>query len=161
MNLCAKCASINRDCCTGRDIILTDGDISRIINFNQFYKDFFELRVSTDSSYFDTENDPVWFKNTINLDKTRRVIKHQNNNKCFFITQKGCALPLNIRPLVCRLHPLEYIQNQITGISNDCPKELLDKDEDFLKSVGIDLNEANEWLKQLYYELETRFEKCS
>ncbi|MBN2533625.1 MAG: YkgJ family cysteine cluster protein [Spirochaetales bacterium] len=152
MRLCEKCAGVKNTCCIARDVIITPGDIKRIEEVI-ISKDFYEFRPVSDLEYLVQEDDPNWNIYTFFENGTRRVLKHKENNRCIFLHDMGCSLPGYVRPLVCRLHPFLYNEQGLTGISSDCPVELLDVNEDIYTSIGINTSLAETWRKELYHEL--------
>lgn len=85
------------------------------------------------------------------------MLKQGPGNLCVFLAENGCSLPAAVRPLICRLHPVEYNEAAITGLSADCPVELLPPSEKLLDNLRMDINEAEQLRKQLYEELRFDF----
>ena len=59
----------------------------------------------------------------------------------------------SVRPLVCRLHPVEYTERRITGLASECPSELLPTGVGLLENLCMNLADAEKWRLQLYAEL--------
>ncbi len=154
MVLCEKCAKIKKTCCQTADIYITKGDIERIKKFTGI-SDFFEFRNVNSPDYLDQDDDPIWYLCVFTKDQTRRVLK-KKNDECMFLSKTGCILPIDVRPLVCRLYPYNYDESGITEIDNDpsrCPVELLPKGEDLIKNLGMSPELANKWHDMLYSEI--------
>jgi Fe-S-cluster containining protein len=156
MILCICCAQRGTACCLHRDILITGGDLQRITSFTG-RADFSEYRVASSPAYLDQDDDPNWNFYTLQLGNTRQVLKHAPGNLCVFLSENGCSLPATVRPLICRLHPVEYNEAAITGLSTDCPVELLPPSEKLLDNLRMDINEAEQLRKQLYEELRFDF----
>lgn len=152
MRLCATCAGQNKTCCTGRDILVSDGDLQRIAD-HAGTLDFFERRGPRTTAYVEQDDDPNWNSYTLHPDGTRRVLKYARPGICWFLSDTGCLLPEQVRPLVCRLHPVEYTEGGITGLSPECPIEHLPTGESLLTNLEMNLDRAESWRQQLYAEL--------
>jgi hypothetical protein len=55
--------------------------------------------------------------------------------------------------LVCRLHPVEFTEEKITGFSPECPTEHLPAGESLLVNLEMNLDLTETWRQQLYDEL--------
>ena len=152
MQLCVQCACRGTACCQARDIFVTTADILRIYDISGAV-DFYEYRRPLSADYLDQNDDPDWNMYTVQLDGSRRVLKQGPMWKCIFLAENGCRLPLAIRPLVCRLHPVEYTEQRITGLASECPSELLPDGVGLLENLCMNLAEAEKWRLQLYAEL--------
>ncbi|NPU95914.1 MAG: hypothetical protein HPY51_01700 [Candidatus Omnitrophica bacterium] len=152
MNLCAHCARIQITCCQYTDVLVTEGDIARIAAFTGS-DGFHEFRKPADPAYLNQPGDPNWILYTVLPDGSRRVLKQKNNRDCCFLGPEGCGLPREVRPLVCRLYPLDFTESGLTGLASGCPVHLLKPDESLLEKVGIHHDEAERWRVQLYHEL--------
>lgn len=152
MRLCATCAGQGKSCCINRDILVSSGDLQRISAYTGL-SDFFEKRSPQTTAYLDQDNDPNWNPYTLQPDGTRRVLKYSRPGICWFLTGSGCLLPEEVRPLVCRLHPVEYNEAEILGVSPECPTEHLPAGVALLTNLAMDLNVAENWRQQLYGEL--------
>jgi len=152
--LCTRCAKMGKTCCYNRDIYITPGDVKRIREYIG-EDDFYEFRSALKSEYLDQDDDPMWLKYVFNSDGSRRVLKHGISEKCIFLGEKGCTLSLNVRPLVCRLHPHTYNADDIyPELENDCPVYLLEKGETLEQAVaGICIEDARKWHRMLYDEI--------
>ncbi len=153
MCICSQCSALGPTCCCKeRDILVTVGDIERIEHFIG-NSDFFEYRIPVDPAYLDQEDDPNWLGYTIRKDGTRRVLKHASRGVCYFLAENGCRLPLDVRPLVCRLYPFSYTERGIAGILSECPEYLLPSEETILDALHMSYDEALPWWDSLYTEL--------
>ncbi len=152
MSLCACCARIQITCCQFTDVLVTDGDILRIEEFTGS-AGFHEYRKPVDPAYLDQGDDPNWLFYTVLPDGSRRVLKHQENHDCCFLGERGCVLPLEVRPLVCRLYPVAFTESGLADLAEGCPVHLLKPQESLLEKVGIQHDDAQRWHWQLYQEL--------
>lgn len=152
--LCLRCARLTKTCCRHTDVYLTSGDVQRI---SQVIRsgDFFEFRTSKDPAYNEQEDDPVWVSSVFRPDGSRRVVKQDDQGNCLFLGTSGCTLLLEMRPLVCRLHPHLYNFNGIYPfISPDCPVILLKPEERLEEMIqGFDQTRAMLWHQMLYEEI--------
>ncbi|MBU3915071.1 hypothetical protein KKA14_06000 [bacterium] len=155
VHICASCATVGLTCCQGcdRTIYITLGDVKRIEAFIG-ENDFYEFRQPEHAGYLDNIDDPIWETYVFRADKSRRVLKRNNVGDCGFLTKVGCRLPMDIRPLVCRLHPFEYNASGLFAeLSKECPVHLLREGETLQKAVDISPESANIWHKALYQEI--------
>ena len=82
------------------------------------------------------------------------TLKHKLDGNCYFLSEKGCLLPLDIRPLYCRIHPYDFVEEEITGITFvDCPVNLLSKPGDLPDVINVKYDDAKQWVKMFYREL--------
>ena len=152
MRICACCAQVGPTCCQDVDILLTDKDLSRIaaaVGRTEFH----EFRLPQRQEYLEQEDDPNWNGYATRCDGARLVLKRAPNGDCVFLTPTGCVLPMETRPLICRLHPFTYNEQGITGVSGGCPSHLLPAGESLFRSMGVDLATGERWRSQLYAEL--------
>jgi Fe-S-cluster containining protein len=150
--LCARCAEVQGSCCQKKEILLTRGDLIRISTHIGHF-DFHELRVPTDPAYLEQDDDPNWNLWTLNARGERRVLKVRADRSCLFLTETGCVLPYETRPLVCRLFPYTYNEQGIIAIEQECPTELLAPGETLMSCLGMDRDKALRWHGMLYGEL--------
>ncbi len=153
--LCALCAGRGLTCCQGadRDIFVTAGDVRRISGITG-HLDFFEFRRPVNTAYCGDDADPVWSLKVFRPDGTRRVLKKNPSGDCIFLTPNGCVLPLHLRPLICRLHPVDYTAEKILPeLAPGCPVDLLEPGANLLQSIGIDPQEVIGWHRALYAEI--------
>ncbi len=89
-------------------------------------------------------------------DGTRRVLKRQANGDCTFLGDKGCVLPLETRPLICRIYPYDYTADGLRQrLANGCPTELIPPGQSLLEALDIKRSDAERWHQQLYEEVLT------
>jgi Fe-S-cluster containining protein len=118
---CEECLNYqDKNCCQKDDILLTDGDIKRIMK--KGFKNFYSLRES--KSYdIDQKDDKNW-KIYTNGEFGMQLME-KNGCDCIMLTKKGCLLSWKERPLVCRLYPFHYNEFKILEINpHECPEEL-------------------------------------
>ena len=152
--LCQSCARNGKTCCQKTDIYVTLGDVRRIFGRTGL-NDFYEYRTSSHASYDDQSDDPIWAM-VFRPDGSRRVLKRDPQGNCNFLTPSGCSLALDVRPLICRLHPHLYDARGIyrETISEDCPLCLLASGQSPAEAIpGFDGAEAHYWHRLLYTEL--------
>jgi Fe-S-cluster containining protein len=151
--LCVRCARHYKTCCQRCEIYVTPNDVDRITQHAQ-RSDFFEYRVPHDPDYADQDDDPTWRDHVFRQDGTRRVLKRQDNGDCTFLGPRGCVLPLETRPLVCRLYPYDYTERGIEAeLSEGCPLELLRPGQGLIEALDMNLVDAQRWRSQLYEEI--------
>jgi Fe-S-cluster containining protein len=87
-------------------------------------------------------------------DGKRRVLRRQENGDCTFLGSAGCVLPLETRPLLCRLYPFDFNQTGIkTYLANGCPMELLQNGESLVLALDMNKKDAERWHQMLYQEI--------
>ncbi|QDU25261.1 hypothetical protein ETAA8_03250 [Anatilimnocola aggregata] len=151
--LCIRCSRHMKTCCQTCDIYTTLGDVGRIEAYTG-QTGFTEFRGPAIPDYADQDDDPIWRDNVFRPDGTRRVLKKQANGDCTFLGNAGCILPLETRPLICRLYPFSYDADGITDeLSTGCPTELLRIGQGLLEALDMNLTDAQRWHRQLYEEL--------
>lgn len=151
--LCVRCAQTQRTCCQICEIYITPGDLERITAYTG-KSDFFEYRRSANPEYLDQSDDPLWAACVFRPDGTRRVLRRSESEGCLFLGRGGCRLPLEVRPLVCRLYPFDYTEHGLQSVNGTmCPIQLLAPGETLLQSLGMDAEMAEEWRSQLYAEI--------
>lgn len=155
---CAKCATLGKTCCQQREIFVTEGDKLRIAEFTGDFS-FWENTVPTDPSYYDQDDDPNWLKWVFQPDGSRPVLKRLVNGDCRFLSPAGCALPMETRPIVCRMYPYTYTEHGIDGVCDDCPPAVIPPGQSILQVLDMRLEDATRWHQQLYAELRTK-ERC-
>ena len=152
--LCARCARHTRTCCQDTEIHVTQGDLRRIIPYTAG-ADVTEFRAPAHPVYDQSREDPVWHQHVFRDDGTRRVLKQQINGDCVFLGSQGCRLPVDARPLVCRLYPFDYAADGIHNrLAAGCPVELLRPGQQLLQVLNMDIEEATRLHAQLYQEIQ-------
>ena len=154
-SLCLRCARRGRTCCQGTEIYVTARDVQRIRDVLQ-REDFYEYREPENPAYADQDDDPLWQTWVTGPQRPRRVLKRDGQGNCMFLTAAGCALTLEVRPLICRLHP--HVYNHLglyPEISSDCPLDLLQPDERLEELIqGFDRDSTLHWHHMLYEEIQ-------
>ena len=149
--LCFKCSLNGTSCCKGTQIYLTNGDVLRISRFLGS-RHFFAIEMA-DTAYLDPGDDPTWLALTIRPDGQRRVLKRTGDKSCTMLGEKGCRLPMPVRPLVCRLYPYEFTEKGISGVDSSCP---ISRERDWpalIEQLGMAMGATSKWHNMLYCEL--------
>ncbi len=153
--LCVRCARHMRTCCQTSEVYATPGDVQRIEKFTGKVN-FTEFRRPDNPVYLEQDDDPVWERCVFRPDGTRRVLDRQPNGDCVFLGEEGCVLPLETRPLICRIYPYDYTAEGLRDeLARGCPTELLGDGEELLEALHIDRSDAVRWHSQLYQEIKT------
>jgi Fe-S-cluster containining protein len=151
--LFARCARSQTTCCQKREIYVTPGDAQRIAAHTG-RTDFCEFRVAEDPNYLDQDDDPTWRDCVFRSDGSRRVMNQRESGDCTFLGPLGCTLPLEVRPLLCRLYPFDFDE---TGIKDElvpgCPVHLVGSGLTVLDELQMDRGAAQKWQQQLYQEI--------
>ncbi len=151
--LCARCARIQQTCCQDREVYITPGDVRRVTEHTG-RGDFFEYLRPQDPIYLDQDDDPLWRDRVFQSDGTRRILCRQPSGDCVFLGTRGCTLPLEVRPLVCRLYPYDYTEQGILPRpAAGCPVQLLEPREPLMVALNMPLLQAQGWHAQLYQEI--------
>src|SRR5579864_8093717 len=107
--LCVRCARQGKTCCQSCEVYATPADVRRIAAHTG-QQDFTEFRPADDPIYVNHADDPTWMKYVFQADGTRRVLKREAEGDCTFLGPHGCRLPLEVRPLVCRIYPYDFTE---------------------------------------------------
>ena len=151
--LCVRCARHMKTCCQRSEVYATPGDVERITTFSG-RNDFTEYCTPGNPDYAEQDHDTAWQQHVFRQDGSRRVLKRQANGDCTFLGLHGCVLPLETRPLICRLYPYDYTEQGIQDdLSPGCPLELLRPGRELLEELDMKLRDARCWHKQLYAEI--------
>lgn len=157
--LCVRCSRHMQTCCQTCEIYTTPRDVERIAEHTG-REDFYDYRAPDNPDYLDHDDDCAWRDNVFRADGTRRVLKREPSGDCTFLGAHGCTLPLDVRPLVCRLYPYDYDEQGIKPtLSKGCPLELLRPGQGLIQALDMNLHDAERWHAQLYDEI--RLEKTS
>ncbi len=152
--LCVRCARHTRTCCQRSEIYTTPGDEQRIRDFTG-RDDFTRFCQPDNSEYADQDDDPVWRDRVFRADGSRRVLERQPNGDCTFLGSQGCTLPLEIRPLICRLYPYDYTAEGVKEeLSEGCPLDLLRPGQGLIEALEMNIEDARRWHRQLYQEVQ-------
>ena len=147
---CVCCARSGHSCCQGYQIPLTAGDIQRVAEFlgnTDFYR--IEVPVFDDIS---PDYDPSWLPLIEEPDHRVRVLKRTPEKRCSLLTESGCQLPWERRPLICRLYPYTYTETGILGIDASCPISCGGGWQAALADMEMPQVRAMQWVSQLYNE---------
>jgi len=151
--LCVRCARHMKTCCQTSEVHPTQADVRRIADYSG-RSGFTEYRVPENENYLDQDDDPAWSRHVFRADKSRRVLKRKSNGDCTFLGDAGCVLPLETRPLVCRLYPYDYTeQGLLDELTPGCPLELLAPAQGLIEALDMNADNARRWHKQLYSEI--------
>lgn len=73
---------------------------------------------------------------------------------CMFLSGTGCVLPLDTRPLICRLYPFTYTASGIDNeLEKGCPQNLLADNQCLTDVLCMSLDQAYGWHHLLYEEI--------
>ena len=151
--LCVRCARQGKTCCQGREIYLSPEDVARIAAAAG-HSLFFAWEQPQDRSYLDQDDDPVWQHHVFRSDGRRRTLNRTATGDCYFLGDTGCRLPLETRPLVCRLHPFAYTAAGIAAeLEQGCPVTLLPPGATVLSALQMSIDQARGWHHSLYEEV--------
>ena len=151
--LCVRCANSQQTCCQTREVYCGAGDKRRIAAHTG-RADFYEFLIA-DEEYRDQDDDPPYRDLVFRPDGSRRVLTKQANGDCTFLGRAGCTLPLEVRPLICRLYPYDYDHRGLRAeLSHGCPTQLLGPEETLLSALDMRREDAERWHGQLYRELD-------
>lgn len=158
--LCVRCARHMKTCCQTAEVYVTPDDVDRI-KAHTGQQGFTEFRVPENSVYLDQEDDPAWLKYVFRKDGSRRILKRRDNGDCPFLGSAGCILPLEIRPLVCRIYPYDYTEQGLREeLARGCPLELLRPGQDLIAALEMNRADAERWHQQLYQEIRHEEERA-
>lgn len=157
---CAKCARITRTCCQRSEVLTTAADRERIAEFTK-RADFWEYRLPESPSYADQDDDPNWIRWGFGADGARPILKRRPGGDCTFLSPSGCVLPLETRPIVCRLYPYTYNEEGIDGVSDGCPPEAIPPGSSILNVLDMRRADAERWHAALYRELREGYESAA
>ena len=153
--LCVRCSRRMKTCCQSCEIFTTEGDVGRITDYSG-RREFTEYRAPSDPVYLEQDDDPLWLRAAFQPDGTRRVLKKQPNGDCTFLGNAGCVLPLEIRPLVCRIYPFDYTERGLRDeLATGCPTHLLPEGVGLVEALDMQRADGERWHGQLYDELRT------
>jgi Fe-S-cluster containining protein len=124
--------------------------INAVTGENQYV----EWARTSDPAYLDQVDDPVWRRYVFRNDGSRRILKRRPNGDCIFLSPHGCLLAMEVRPLLCRLHPFTYTADHIDNEPDtDCPRHLLVAGESVFEAIHTSMELARQWHRQLYEEI--------
>jgi len=152
-SLCARCAKQSKTCCQRSEIHVTPGDVQRI-RMNTGTIGFYEYARAINPEYLDQSDDPIWQAHVIRPDGSRRVLKRLPSGDCIYLTPSGCALEMEVRPLVCRIYPFSYNADGFyDDLEEGCPISLLTPGQSLIETLGMSLPDAKRWHRILYEEI--------
>ncbi len=152
--LCVRCAKVQRTCCQTCQVYVTPKDVDRIAQFTGLV-DFYHDAPADDPVYLEQDDDPPWRQFVPQPDGTRRILRRRDNGDCWFLGPSGCQLPLDVRPLVCRLYPFQYnYQGLQPQLGQLCPLRLLRPGKSFLEELRMSRTQAEQWHRQLYAKIQ-------
>lgn len=164
MHPCARCATMQRTCCQRTEILITTGDIARIAAHTG-RTDFWSLRRPEDEEYLEHDpDDPNWQRYTVDEQGRRRMLLRKDSGDCTYLGKAGCVLPVEVRPLICRLYPFAFNEQGMTGMDDHyCPTKVLLADKPkatMLTVLGMDPLDGERWRRTLYQELREQHERA-
>jgi Fe-S-cluster containining protein len=151
--LCVRCAGQGKTCCQGSEVYVTLPDVGRI-GRQTASTGFCGFASPSNPAYSDQSHDPVWQAHVFRRGGRRRVLKQKPSGDCVFLGASGCLLPVETRPLVCRLYPYCYTAEGIGAeFDSGCPISLLAPGELLIDALHMSLDKAREWHRMLYEEI--------
>ncbi|GIW90370.1 MAG: hypothetical protein KatS3mg109_0802 [Pirellulaceae bacterium] len=157
--ICVRCARVQKTCCQTSEVYVSPGDVRRIAAYTGQW-DFFHDALPSDPVYAEQDDDPPWRDLVFQPDGKRRILRRQPSGDCVFLGPAGCRLPLEVRPLVCRLYPFDYDCRGIKPqLARGCPLQLVRPGMTILEELDMSREQAEQWHRQLYAEIaeEPRF----
>ena len=148
---CIGCAQRGQSCCRNVHIYLTRGDIERIGQVHPG-DDFYHWAPLT-PDYEDGGGDPSWNSAILDESGQRRTVRQKENGHCCFLTDTGCSLPSDVRPLLCRIYPYDFREFGLCGISTSCPVASEIQWLQILEASEMKQSNAQTWVCQLYQEI--------
>lgn len=159
---CAVCARSQRTCCQSSEPFASIGDISRINLY--MHRNMKGSRVAPwwwwgwrepSQEYIEgMRADPQWATLLPMKSGLRRVVLSSDNGNCVFLKSTGCVLPMEVKPLVCRIYPWDFVAFKVTGLSDFCAIEAKGNHRDMGEALGLTKEMAQEWVEQLRSEME-------
>ena len=165
-NICAECHRLGKGCCYFKEsnnnfqMGLFPNDIEKIcveLNVEPDYfivKDIVEPDIIKMFSNFNYAFFDVVFKDNVRY--KLKII----NEKCIFLNDNGCSLPLNARPLFCRAYPFwlsKNYKNIYVFSSTDC----LAQEKSTLNWMLVNeyFNYSETYLRNMFEELKIYFDQ--
>jgi Fe-S-cluster containining protein len=164
MRLCDTCKTVQKTCCQeGVKISLTQGDVQRI-KAACGRDNFLELKACpppVGKDFLDYAYDPNWLHYIILPGYFNRLLKMNPDGNCVFLSENGCVLSEDTRPLICRLYPFGYNEYGLIGLILEddfwCPIRLLELGENLIENLQITWEQAEQWRDMLYRELRAEY----
>lgn len=148
---CALCAHKGTSCCQKYQVVLTNDDTLRIASYTGNW-DFLSIEYPVCED-IEPDYDPLWLPMILMPDRHVKVVKRASDKKCILLSKTGCVLPIDKRPLICRLYPYIYIEQGILGIDSACPISQYKNWESVLSGMEMPKGKAAEWISMLYSEI--------
>lgn len=155
--LCGRCGREGKTCCQGTRVFATVGDMRRIAA-SGVEADFWEYaKPAREESGAGFLLDETW-ERIFGSDGSARFLRHKGDGDCWFLGPGGCGLPLETRPLVCRLYPFDYNETAVKGVHGHlCPDQERRNGPLLLALLGMDRERAEGWRGLLYAEFLAEF----
>jgi Fe-S-cluster containining protein len=151
--LCVRCARHRPTCCQLSEVYVTLGDVKRIADHTGV-AGFHQYLPPTNPVYESDDDDPTWRDYAFRPDGARRVLRRRSGGDCIFLSPSGCTLPLDVRPLLCRIYPYDFNDRGIVDeLAPGCPLELLRPQQSLIEALDMNLADARAWHEQLYEEI--------
>jgi len=151
--LCMRCAQCRRTCCQLSEVYVTLGDVQRIAAHTH-RSDFHDYAIPDNPVYLPDDDDPAWRDGVFRPDGTRRVLRRRPQGDCVFLGPGGCTLPMDVRPLLCRIYPYDFDEHGLRSeLAPGCPLELLRPGEGLIEALYMNRTDAEAWHEQLYEEI--------
>jgi uncharacterized protein len=110
---------------------------------------------------YDTVSDPNWVRYVTLPGNFIRLLKMDNTGNCVFLSDNGCGLSDDTRPLVCRLYPYNFNELRMLGLVKNedmlCPLHLLQEGETLIDRLQMQEEQANQWRILFYDELRSEY----
>jgi Fe-S-cluster containining protein len=156
--ICAACHAKGLGCCrlgaegVTRMFGLTRGEVDIMARASGLKPEEFVIADQVSSQFLTdlAAIHPVFLKT---LPEGRRLrLKVEPDGSCVFLGPKGCRLPMDARPLYCRLYPFWFTEDGrlMVLISKNC---LAQKDARSWQEVLARLGETQDHLRQLFTRL--------
>ncbi|GAB6143399.1 YkgJ family cysteine cluster protein [Desulfocicer niacini] len=155
---CMSCARVGTSCCKNNQVNLTTGDIQRVSDFLG-HQNFYTLEPPVLEEICPAY-DPQWLPLIMEPTGKVRVLKRTAEKNCSMLTENGCQLPYDCRPLICRLYPYTYTEEGIMGIDASCPISREKNWSVILEQLDMPADKARQWLGLLYTEVKKSHEPC-
>jgi hypothetical protein len=135
------------------EVYLTPGDLARIARHTR--RGGFSRVAAARSIYLEASADPVWRTHVLGVSGRRRILRRRRDGECVFLAADGCVLPLEVRPLLCRIFPYDFDHRGLTRPDPTCPVARDPDPEATLASMGMGRETVRRWHRQLYDEILT------
>jgi Fe-S-cluster containining protein len=139
-------------------VFITREDAARVEKY--LGRSDFYVYEKADKAFETCTEEPDWPGYVTRTDGTRRVLRRNEKKACSLLSDQGCTLPSEVRPLICRLYPYEYTKEEIVGMCRGCPVSR--KYEGIIPLVELSMDPASaerlrvQLYEQTFAELEER-----